>query len=175
MNFFAPQIFRTSYSPAAQVRSNQPLTFATKYCVVVCNYMGYNLVITTPFSALFLHLFSLHPTCFVCRNIVCYLISFFLTFLLQICFYTKSWYYDIQFRAALKYLKVCRPGTIDRFSNVKFMYCEKATNFAKSSPYFWLALHRTKGRWRLHLQSNFDGMVFVILFVSFDMLWACYI
>ena len=89
MNFFAPQIFRTSYSPAAQVRSNQPLTFATKYCVVVCNYMGYNLVITTPFSALFLHLFSLHPTCFVCRNIVYYLISFFLTFLLQICFYTK--------------------------------------------------------------------------------------
>ena len=77
MNFFAPQIFRTSYSPAAQVRSNQPLTFATKYCVVVCNYMGYNLVITTPFSALFLHLFSLLPTCFVCRNIVYYLISYF--------------------------------------------------------------------------------------------------
>ena len=26
----------------------------------------------------------------------------------------------------------------------------------------------------LHLQWNFDGMVFVILFVSFDMLGACY-
>ena len=31
---------------------------------------------------------------------------------------------------------------------LKFIYSEKATNFAKSSPYFWLALHRTKVRWR---------------------------
>ena len=32
-----------------------------------------------------------------------------------------------------------------RFIRVKFIYSEKVT---KSSPYFWLALHRTKVRWR---------------------------
>ena len=31
--------------------------------------------------------------------------------------------------------------------NVKFIYSENATNFAESSPHFWLALHRTKVRW----------------------------
>ena len=31
---------------------------------------------------------------------------------------------------------------------IKFIYSEKAQNFAKYSPYFWLALHRTKVRSR---------------------------
>ena len=32
-------------------------------------------------------------------------------------------------------------------SPLKFIYSEKATKFCKFPPYFWLALHRTKGRW----------------------------
>ena len=31
---------------------------------------------------------------------------------------------------------------------VKFIFLRRPQNFAKSSPYFWLALHRTKVRWR---------------------------
>ena len=31
---------------------------------------------------------------------------------------------------------------------LKFRYSKKVPKFSKSSPYFWLALHRTKVRWR---------------------------
>ena len=34
------------------------------------------------------------------------------------------------------------------FMELKFIYSEKATIFVNSSPYFWLALHRTKVKWR---------------------------
>ena len=37
---------------------------------------------------------------------------------------------------------------LHKISSVKFIYSEKPQNFAKSPPYFWLALHRTKVRWR---------------------------
>ena len=34
------------------------------------------------------------------------------------------------------------------FLMLKFIYSEKTTKFCEISPYFWLALHRTKARWR---------------------------
>ena len=34
------------------------------------------------------------------------------------------------------------------FLMLKFIYSEKTTKFYEISPYFWLALHRTKARWR---------------------------
>ena len=59
----------------------------------------------------------------MCRNIVYYLISFFLTFFCYKSVSTpnNSIIIHIQFRAKLKYLKVCRPGAINKFSNVKEM------------------------------------------------------
>ena len=41
-----------------------------------------------------------------------------------------------------------RKLVIADLKQVKFIYSEKPQHFAKSSPYFWLALHRTKVRWR---------------------------
>ena len=128
MNFFAPQIFRTSYSPAAQVRSNQPLTFATKYCVVVCNYMGYNLVITTPFSALFFYTFSPFFLFVSCVEILCTI--WFLTFFVTKLFLHQIVVFYIQIRATLKYLKVSRPGAIDKFSNVNSYILRRPQCFA---------------------------------------------
>ena len=37
---------------------------------------------------------------------------------------------------------------------LKFIYSEKVTNFAKSSPYFWLALHR-KDKSKVKISQNF--------------------
>ena len=44
------------------------------------------------------------------------------------------------------YMKYAAYGKFQQVFAQKFIYSEKATNFAKSPPYFWLAIHKV--RWR---------------------------
>ena len=48
----------------------------------------------------------------------------------------------------LKFWPLCMVSIQEGFLMLKFIYLRRPQNFEKSPPNFWLALHRTKVRWR---------------------------